>query len=486
MNCNKDHHNKNYTRRDFLTRTSLGMGALTLGGLLGPSPVLGKDIISQMIDASGAGIPHFVPKAKRVIYLFQSGAPSQLDLFDHKPLLNKMNGKELPDSVLGNQRLTGMTAGQTTFPLAGSIFDFKQYGQSGAWVSELMPYTSKIVDDLCFIKSMYTDAINHDPAITFLQTGSQLPGRPSIGSWLSYGLGTDNKNLPEFVVLLTKDKYGQPLYSRLWGNGFLPSQHQGVQFRSGKDPVLYLDNPPGVSQENRRTQLQHLKTLQKLQHQDVGDPEILSRMKQYEMAFRMQTSVPEVMDVADEPDYIFDLYGKDSKTPGTFAANCLLARKLIEKNVKFVQLYHQGWDQHGDLPNQIKIQCKDTDQATAALIQDLKQRGLLDDTLVIWGGEFGRTNYSQGLLTPESFGRDHHPRCFTIFMAGAGIKKGITLGSTDEFGYNILEKPVHVHDFQATLMHLLGIDHEKLTFKFQGRRYRLTDVHGNVVQEILS
>ena len=486
MNCNEDHHNKKYTRRDFLTRTSMGMGALSLGGLLGPSPVLGQDMISQMINTSGAALPHFVPKAKRVIYLFQSGAPSQLDLFDHKPLLNKMNGKELPDSIMGTQRLTGMTAGQTSFPMAGSVFDFKQHGQSGAWVSELMPYTSKIVDELCFIKSMYTEAINHDPAVTFLQTGSQLPGRPSIGAWLSYGLGTDNKNLPEFVVLLTKDKYGQPLYSRLWGNGFLPSQHQGVQFRSGKDPVLYLDNPPGVTQENRKIQLQHLGELNKIQHQDIGDPEILSRMKQYEMAFRMQTSVPEVMDVSDEPDYIFDLYGEDSRTPGTFAANCLLARKLIEKDVKFVQLYHQGWDMHGDLPNLMKIQCKDTDQATAGLIQDLKQRGLLEDTLVIWGGEFGRTNYSQGLLTPESFVRDHHPRCFTVFMAGAGVKKGITLGATDEFGYNINERPVHIHDFQATLMHLLGINHEKLTFKFQGRRYRLTDVHGKVVNEILS
>jgi hypothetical protein len=486
MNCNEDHHNKKYTRRDFLTRTSMGMGALSLGGLLGPSPVLGQDMISQMINTSGAALPHFVPKAKRVIYLFQSGAPSQLDLFDHKPLLNKMNGKELPDSIMGTQRLTGMTAGQTSFPMAGSVFDFKQHGQSGAWVSELMPYTSKIVDELCFIKSMYTEAINHDPAVTFLQTGSQLPGRPSIGAWLSYGLGTDNKNLPEFVVLLTKDKYGQPLYSRLWGNGFLPSQHQGVQFRSGKDPVLYLDNPPGVTQENRKIQLQHLGELNKIQHQDIGDPEILSRMKQYEMAFRMQTSVPEVMDVSDEPDYIFDLYGEDSRTPGTFAANSLLARKLIEKDVKFVQLYHQGWDMHGDLPNLMKIQCKDTDQATAGLIQDLKQRGLLEDTLVIWGGEFGRTNYSQGLLTPESFGRDHHPRCFTVFMAGAGVKKGITLGATDEFGYNINERPVHIHDFQATLMHLLGINHEKLTFKFQGRRYRLTDVHGKVVNEILS
>ena len=486
MNCNEDHHNKKYTRRDFLTRTSMGMGALSLGGLLGPAPVLGQDMISQMINTSGAALPHFVPKAKRVIYLFQSGAPSQLDLFDHKPLLNKMNGKELPDSIMGTQRLTGMTAGQTSFPMAGSVFDFKQHGQSGAWVSELMPYTSKIVDELCFIKSMYTEAINHDPAVTFLQTGSQLPGRPSIGAWLSYGLGTDNKNLPEFVVLLTKDKYGQPLYSRLWGNGFLPSQHKGVQFRSGKDPVLYLDNPPGVTQENRKIQLQHLGELNKIQHQDIGDPEILSRMKQYEMAFRMQTSVPEVMDVSDEPDYIFDLYGEDSRTPGTFAANCLLARKLIEKDVKFVQLYHQGWDMHGDLPNLMKIQCKDTDQATAGLIQDLKQRGLLEDTLVIWGGEFGRTNYSQGLLTPESFGRDHHPRCFTVFMAGAGVKKGITLGATDEFGYNINERPVHIHDFQATLMHLLGINHEKLTFKFQGRRYRLTDVHGKVVNEILS
>jgi hypothetical protein len=486
MNCNEEHHNKKYTRRDFLTRTSLGMGALTLGGLLGPSPALGKGLISSLVDRNSNGIPHFAPKAKRVIYLFQSGAPSQLDLFDHKPLLNKMNGKELPKSLFGTQRLTGMTAGQTSFPAAGSVFDFKQHGQSGAWVSELMPHTSKIVDELCFIKSMYTEAINHDPAVTFIQTGSQLPGRPSIGSWLSYGLGTDNKNLPEFVVLLTKEKYGQPLYSRLWGNGFLPSQHQGVQFRSGKEPVLYLDNPPGVSGESRKDQLKYLHQLQKLHHQDVGDPEILSKMQQYEMAFRMQTSVPEVMDVSDEPDYIFDLYGKDSRTPGTFAANCLLARKLIEKDVKFVQLYHQGWDMHGDLPNQMKIQCKDTDQGTAALIQDLKQRGLLEDTLVIWGGEFGRTNYSQGMLTPKSFGRDHHPRCFTLFMAGAGIKKGITIGATDEFGYNITERPVHVHDFQATLMHLLGINHEKLTFKFQGRRYRLTDVHGKIVNEILS
>jgi hypothetical protein len=379
-----------------------------------------------------------------------------------------------------------MSSGQNTFPIAGSLFNFKQHGNSGAWMSDLMPYTSKIVDELCFIKSMYTEAINHDPAMTMIQTGSELPGRPSIGSWLSYGLGTDNKNLPEFVVLITKGKSGQPIYSRLWGNGFLPSKHQGVQFRSGKDPVLYLDNPPGVTSTIRQEQLSSLKKLQKINHADIGDPEILTKISNYEMAYRMQTSVPEVMNISDEPDYIFDLYGEDSKNPGTFAANCILARKLAEKDVKFIQLYHRGWDQHSNLPRDIKKQAKETDQATAALIKDLKQRGLLEDTLVIWGGEFGRTNYSQGMLKLDNYGRDHHPRCFTIFMAGAGVKKGITLGATDDFGYNITERPVHIHDFQATLMHLLGVDHEKLTFKFQGRRYRLTDVHGNVVKEILS
>ena len=397
-----------------------------------------------------------------------------------------MFGQEVPKSIIGEQRLTGMSAGQNSFPMAGSLFNFKQHGNSGAWMSDLMPHTAKIVDELCFIKSMHTDAINHDPAMTLIQTGSQLPGRPSIGSWLSYGLGSDNKNLPEFVVLITKGETGQPLYSKLWGNGFLPSEHQGVQFRAGKDAVLYLENPPGVSANVREEQLKYLNKLQQIQHADIGDPEILARMSQYEMAFRMQTSVPEVMDLSDEPEYIFDLYGKDSKTPGTFAANCLMARKLAEKDVKFIQLYHQGWDMHGTLPKSIRNKSREVDQATAGLIKDLKQRGLLEDTLVVWGGEFGRTNYSQGLLKPDDYGRDHHPRCFTIFMAGAGIKKGITLGATDEFGYNITERPVHVHDFQATLMHLLGIDHEKLTFKFQGRRYRLTDVSGNVVNEILS
>ena len=484
MNCNDHHHNEKFTRRDFLTKTSLGLGALTLGSLINPTPVLGN--INDNNLRANLKLPHFPAKAKRIIYLFQSGAPSHLDIFDYKPLLKKMHGKEIPDSVRGEQRLTGMTAGQASFPLVSSIFNFKQHGESGTWMSDLMPHTSKIVDELCFIKSMYTEEINHDPAVTFLQTGSNLPGRPSMGSWVSYGLGSDNKNLPEFVVLVTKNKSGQPLYARSWGNGFLPSKYQGVQFRSGKDAVLYLKNPPGVTGDLRKEQLDYLKKLENENYNEIGDPEILSRMSQYEMAYRMQTSVPEVMDVSKEPDYIFDMYGEDSKNPGTFAANCLLARKLVEKDVKFIQLYHQGWDQHGNLNKDIKIQCKETDQASAALIKDLKQRGLLEDTLVIWGGEFGRTSYTQGFIDNEGYGRDHHPRCFTIFMAGAGIKKGITIGASDEFGYNLAQDPVHVHDFQATIMHLLGVDHERLTFKHQGRRYRLTDVHGHVVKNILS
>ncbi len=379
-----------------------------------------------------------------------------------------------------------MTAGQSSFPLAGTIFDFKQRGNNGAWVSDLMPYTAKITDELCFVRSMYTEAINHDPAVTFMQTGSQFPGRPAMGSWVSYGLGSDNENLPNFVVLVTKDKRGQPLYSRLWGNGFLPSEHQGVQFRAGKNPVLFLNNPPGVSEKNRRTQLDQLNKLQELQYDRLEDPEIKARISQYEMAFRMQTSVPEIMDTSGEPEHIYKSYGPDSKTPGTYAANCLLARRLIERDVKFIQLYHQGWDQHGNLPKAIAKQCKETDQPTAALIMDLKQRGLLEDTLIIWGGEFGRTNYSQGELTTTNFGRDHHPKCFTLFMAGAGVKKGLVYGATDDFGYNIVENPVHIHDFQATIMHLLGVDHERLTYKYQGRNFRLTDVHGHVVNELLT
>jgi hypothetical protein len=476
---------KGYTRRDFLTKTSLGLGSAALASLLAPGRLLSKT------DATGnsnlpLGRPHFAPWAKRVIYLFQSGAPSQLDLFDYKPLLAKLRGQELPDSVRQGQRLTGMTAGQASFPLVNSLFEFGQHGESGAWVSNLMPFTSQIADELCFIKSMYTEAINHDPAVTFIQTGSQFPGRPSMGAWMSYGLGSDNQNLPAFVVLVTKDKEGQPLYVRSWGSGFLPSEHQGVQFRSGENPVLFLANPPGIPAESRRQQLDHLKQLQEMQFNDLEDPEIKARIAQYEMAFRMQTSVPEIMDTKGEPEYIYELYGEESRKPGTYAANCLLARRLAERDVKFIQLYHQGWDQHNNLPRNIQTQCRETDQATAALIMDLKQRGLLDDTLVIWGGEFGRTSYSQGQLTEDNYGRDHHPKCFTMFMAGAGLKQGFSLGATDEFGYGIVENPVHIHDFQATVLHLLGIDHERLTYKYQGRRFRLTDVHGKVVKGILA
>ena len=472
-----------YTRRDFLSTTALALGSLSLATLLNPSQAL-----SSPADLPGdlkQRLTHFAPKAKRVIYLFQSGAPSQIDLFDPKPLLKKMNGEELPESVRQGQRLTGMTAGQTSFPLAGSVFSFQKHGVSGHPISELLPYHGKIVDEICFIHSMYTEAINHDPAATFIQTGSQLPGRPCIGSWIDYGLGSDNENLPSFIVLVTKNKGGQPLYSRLWGNGFLPSEHQGVQFRAGNDPVLYLSNPPGVQRNDRKKQLAFLKDLQEDQFNTFGDPEIEARIAQYEMAFRMQASVPEITDTSNEPEHIYDLYGPDSKNPGTYAANCLLARRLAERGVKFIQLYHRGWDQHAQLPKNIRKQCLETDQASTALILDLKQRGLLDDTLVIWGGEFGRTNYSQGKLTIDNYGRDHHPKCYSLWMAGGGVKKGFSYGKTDDFSYNIVENPVHIHDFQATLLHLLGIDHERLTFKFQGRRYRLTDVHGTVVKDIL-
>lgn len=472
------------SRREFLTKSAMGFGALGLASLLNPTSLSAG---TANTDSNGLpGMPHFVSKAKRVIYLFQSGAPSQMDLFDPKPLLNKMYGEELPDSIRLGQRLTGMTAGQTSFPLAGSLFNFKQYGQSGAWMSELLPYQSKIADELCFIHSMHTDAINHDPAVTFMQTGSQFPGRPSIGSWVNYGLGSENENLPGFIVLITKNGGGQPLYSRLWGNGFLPSKHQGVRFLSGKDPVLYLSNPTGISHEDRKAQLALLRQMQEGQFETLNDPEIEARIAQYEMAFRMQSSVPEISDISGEPDYIYDLYGEDSRNPGTYAANCLLARRLVEKGVKFIQLYHRGWDHHNNLPRQLPKLCKQTDQASAALIIDLKQRGLLDDTLVIWGGEFGRTNYSQGTLTNTNYGRDHHPKCFSLWMAGAGVKKGMSYGATDDFSYNIVENPVHIHDFQATLMHLMGIDHERFTYKFQGRRYRLTDVHGKIVKDILA
>ena len=472
-----------HSRREFLSRSAMGLGALGLASLMNPLSAAAK---SAQSDIASVSLPHFAPQAKRIIYLFQSGAPSQMDLFDHKPLLQEMYGQELPPSIRQGQRLTGMTAGQTSFPLAGTLFDFQRYGESQAWMSELVPHQAAIADELCFIHSMHTEAINHDPAITFIQTGSQFPGRPSMGSWIDYGLGSMNDNLPAFIVLVTKGKGGQPLYARLWGNGFLPSQHQGVQFRAGKDPVLYLTNPEGIDRDHRGSQLDYLRQLQEHQFDKLQDPEIEARIAQYEMAFRMQSSVPEVTDTSNEPDYIYDLYGPDSRIPGTYAANCLLARRLAEKGVRFIQLYHRGWDQHDNLPNGITRQCRETDQASAALITDLKQRGMLDDTLVIWGGEFGRTNYSQGQLSNTNYGRDHHPKCFSLWMAGAGVKKGFAYGKTDDFSYNVVENPVHVHDFQATIMHLLGINHEQFTFKFQGRRYRLTDVHGKVVKDILA
>ncbi len=472
-------------RRHFLSSLSLGIGSLALGSLLGCQSSGDLTMTTKTAGILGSG--HHPARAKRIIYLFQSGGPSQVDLFEHKPVLRKMHGQELPDSVRQGQRLTGMTANQKTKPLTSSIYNFAQHGESGAWMSELLPYTSQVADDLCFIKTMHTEAINHDPAITFFQTGSQQPGRPSMGAWLSYGLGSVNQNLPGFVVLLSRGaQRPQPIYSRLWGNGFLASLHQGVQFRSGENPVLYLKNPDGLAGESRRVMLNQLEKLNQLYRDQIGDPEINSRIAQYEMAYRMQTSVPEAMDLKGEPESTFALYGESARTPGTYAANCVLARRLAERDVKFIQLYHLGWDQHSDLPRELSSQCRDTDQASAALITDLKQRGLLDDTLVIWGGEFGRTNYSQGKLTRDNYGRDHHPRCFTVWMAGAGIKPGLTFGETDEFGYNIAKDPVHVHDFQATLMHLLGVDHERLTFKHQGRRYRLTDVHGHVVKDILA
>jgi hypothetical protein len=469
-------------RRRFLSKLSLGIGSVALGSLLIPDLFGGKSDEEVLL----AGLPHFAPKAKRIIYLFQNGAPSQLDLFDYKPKLNEMFGQDLPESIRMGQRLTGMTADQKQFPLAGSAFKFDQYGQSKAWISELLPHTSKVVDDLCIIKSMHTEAINHDPALTFFQTGAQVGNRPSMGSWLSYGLGSENKNLPAFCVLLSKGKgNGQGVYSKLWTNGFLDSVHQGVQFSSGDNPVLYLNNPESIHKTDRRKMLDKLAELNAETFATSGDPEINAKIQQYEMAYRMQTAVPEITDLSKEPEDIIKLYGPDCLIPGTYAANCLLARKLSENGVRFVQLYHQGWDAHGGLPGQIKGQCMDTDQASAALITDLKQRGLLDETLIIWGGEFGRTNYCQGKLTKDNYGRDHHPRCFTIWMAGGGVKPGV-YGETDEFGYNIIQNPVHVNDFHATVLHLMGMDHEKLTYKHLGRRYRLTDVAGNVVKGIVS
>lgn len=474
----------NHNRRKFLSRLSLGVGSLALGSLLVPDLFTGK---SEAEEAMMHALPHFAPKAKRVIYLFQNGAPSQLESFDYKPELIKRMGEELPESIRGTQRLTGMTAGQSSFPLVGSNYKFDQYGESRAWISEVFPHTAGIVDDICIVKSMHTDAINHDPALTFFQTGAQVGNRPSMGSWLSYGLGSENSNLPAFSVLLSRGRgNGQGVYSKLWSNGFLDATHQGVQFSNSEDPVLYLKDPESMSRSERRKMIDQIAAMNDLSMQQFNDPEITAKVKQYEMAYRMQTAVPEMTDVSKEPESIIKLYGPDCLVPGTYAANCLLARKLSESGVRFVQLYHQGWDQHGNLPNEMRLQAEDVDQASAALIKDLKQRGLLDETLVIWGGEFGRTNYCQGKIQVDNYGRDHHPRAFSIWMAGGGVKSGMVYGETDEFGYNITENPVHVHDFQATMLHLMGIDHERMTYKHLGRRYRLTDVSGHVVKDLIA
>jgi hypothetical protein len=464
------------TRRHFFGRAGSAVSVAALASLL--------DEKGLAADAGAA--PHFAPKARRVIYLFMSGGPSQMELFDHKPKLETLRGTDLPDSIRMGQRLTGMTATQTTFPVVESLFKFARHGATGAWASELVPHTAKTIDRLTFIRSMHTEAINHDPAVTFFQTGFQLAGRPSIGAWLAYGLGSENKDLPAFVVMISSTGKGdQPLYDRLWSSGFLPTRYQGVKFRSGADPVLYLSNPEGLPDRGRRRFLDDLAKLNQMQLEEFADPEIATRIAQYEMAYRMQSSVPELTDLSKEPESVFALYGAEARKPGTFAANCLLARRLAERGVRFIQLFHRGWDHHNNLPENIVKVSKDTDQPAAALVEDLARRGLLDETLVVWGGEFGRTVYCQGKLTKEDYGRDHHPRCFTMWLAGGGVKPGVTYGATDDFCYNITENPVHVHDLHATILHLLGIDHTRLTFKFQGRHFRLTDVHGQVVRPIL-
>jgi hypothetical protein len=472
------------TRRHFFARTAAGIGTAALASLLG------DDL--RAAPAGGGlrplpGFPHFAPKAKRIIYLFQSGGPSQMELFDHKPRLVEFQNTELPESIRGGQRLTAMSATQSTFPVVPSRYKFAQHGQSGAWISELLPHTARIADDLTFLKAVHTEAINHDPAVTFLQTGAQIAGRPSIGSWVVYGLGSETRDLPAFVVMISPGGGGggQPLFDRLWGSGFLPTRYQGVKFRSVGDPVLYLSNPGGFPAENRRVYLDALAKLNEQTQSEFGDPEVATRIAQYEMAYRMQTSVPELIDLSKEPQSVIDLYGPDARKPGTYAYNCLIARRLAERGVRFIQLYHRDWDHHGNLPKNLPTLCRQTDQPSAALITDLKQRGMLDDTLVVWGGEFGRTVYCQGRLTATDYGRDHHPRCFTIWLAGGGIRPGISLGATDDYGYNVTADPVHVHDVQATMLHCVGIDHTRLTYQFKGRHFRLTDVSGHVVKQIV-
>jgi len=470
------------TRRHFFGRSALGLGGAALASL---AP--GWLHAAPPMHATGGlpNLPHFAPKAKRAIYLFMNEGPSQMDLFDYKPKMDAMFDKDLPESVRAGQRLTTMTSGQTRFPIAPSKYKFKQYGKAGTWVSELMPWTAKMVDDLAIIRTVWTEAINHDPAVTYICTGHQLPGRASLGAWLSYGLGTMNENLPAFIVMTaswTGRKEAQAIYNRLWGSGFLPSKYQGVALRSKGDPVLFLSNPPGVDAHTRRRMLDSLAHLNQKEYDEVADPETQARIAQYEMAFRMQSSVPELTDLSKEPKHILDMYGPDVHKPGTFAASCLLARRLAERGVRFTQIFHRGWDQHFNLTVDLPNQCKDVDQACYALITDLKQRGLLEDTLVVWGGEFGRTIYCQGGLTRETYGRDHHPRCFTMWMTGGGIKPGIVYGKTDDFCYNIVENPIHIHDMNATILHCLGIDHKRLTYKVQGLDMRLTGVeeHGPV------
>lgn len=476
------------TRRHFFGVSGLGIGTAALGSLLGtnafaagPDLKVGRNAMMKEF--------HFAPKAKRIIYLFMNGGPSQIDLFDYKPAMQTHHGQELPDSVRMGQRLTGMTSGQDSFPMVNPLFKFQQHGKCGHWMSELLPHTASIADEMCIVKSLNTEAINHDPAVTYIQTGSQQPGRPSLGAWLSYGLGSANEDLPAFVVMISmgsSQRDDQPLFDRLWGPGFLPSEHQGVKFRAAHDPVLYLSDPPGFNKDMRRRMIEGVNEINKLTYETFADPEINTRIAQYEMAYRMQTSVPELMDISNEPESILEMYGPDVRKPGTFAANCLLARRLAERGVNFIQLFHRGWDQHFNLPRDIRLQCGDIDQGSAALVKDLKQRGMLDDTLVIWGGEFGRTIYCQGKLTEDDYGRDHHGRCFTAWMAGGGVKPGMTYGETDDFSYNIVKDPVHIHDFNATILRMIGIDHKKLTFRYQGRDFRLTDVHGNVVESLIA
>ena len=489
MNTNLEHL-RLLTRRAFFRRGAAGLGAVGLASLLNDKLFASGPAEAHLKSLGSLPALHFAPKAKRVIFLTMSGGPSHIDLFDYKPALRQHHGEELPGSVRMGQRITGMTSGQKSFPCVAPMFEWRQHGRAGLWLSELLPHTGSIADDICVIKSMHTEAINHDPAFTYIQTGHQQPGRPSLGAWLSYGIGSEASQLPAFIVMISQgsgNKTDQPLFSRLWGPGFLPSQHQGVRFRSGKDAVLYLGNPPGIDAAGRRAMLDGVRSLNELAARSFGDPEINTRIAQYEMAYQMQMAVPELTDISTEPQHIREMYGiVDNPTDGGFARNCLLARRLVEKGVRFVQLMHRGWDQHSNLPTQIRGQCRDVDQPSAALIKDLKQRGLLDETLVIWGGEFGRTVYSQGTLSKDNHGRDHHGRCFSLWMAGGGIKPGISHGATDDFCYNIVENPVHIHDFNATILHCLGLDHERLTYRFQGRDFRLTDVHGHVVKEILA